>query len=58
MTIVESGPTAGEFDVGSVVRSDRVHGSVYTSAEIFARRRGTSLPSPSVSSGSKPSLGP
>jgi len=41
MTTVESGPTVEEFDVGSVVRSDRVHGSVYTSAEIFAREMDT-----------------
>jgi phenylpropionate dioxygenase-like ring-hydroxylating dioxygenase large terminal subunit len=41
MTTLESPPAVDEFDVSSVVRPDRVHGSVYTSAEIFAREMDT-----------------
>ncbi|MFZ3267567.1 MAG: ring-hydroxylating oxygenase subunit alpha, partial [Mycobacterium sp.] len=37
MTTVESASAVDHFDVSSVIRSDRVHGSVYTSAEIFRR---------------------
>ncbi|MDT7759051.1 MAG: hypothetical protein QOH27_4949, partial [Mycobacterium sp.] len=37
MTTLESAPAVDEFDVNSVIKSDRVHGSVYTSAEIFRR---------------------
>jgi phenylpropionate dioxygenase-like ring-hydroxylating dioxygenase large terminal subunit len=37
VTTLESAPATEEFDVGTVIRSDRVHGTVYTSAEIFRR---------------------
>lgn len=37
MTTLESAPATDDFDVRSVIRSDRVHGSVYTSPEIFRR---------------------
>ncbi|MDT5191773.1 MAG: hypothetical protein QOI28_4024, partial [Mycobacterium sp.] len=37
MTTLESAPIVDEFDVNDVIRSDRVHGSVYTSADIFRR---------------------
>jgi phenylpropionate dioxygenase-like ring-hydroxylating dioxygenase large terminal subunit len=41
VTTLESAPPVDEFDVGKIVRSDRVHGSVYTSAEIFRREMNT-----------------
>lgn len=38
MTTLESTTAADDdFDVNTVVRGDRVHGTVYTSAEIFRR---------------------
>src|SRR5699024_5726552 len=42
MTTIESTPThSGNFDVTSLVQKDRVHGSVYTSPEIFQREMDT-----------------
>ncbi|WP_459959707.1 aromatic ring-hydroxylating oxygenase subunit alpha, partial [Mycobacterium avium] len=41
MTTLETAPTLDEFDVSKIVRSDRVHGSVYTSPEIFRREMDT-----------------
>jgi phenylpropionate dioxygenase-like ring-hydroxylating dioxygenase large terminal subunit len=42
MTTTESNPgTASDFDVSKIVQEDRVHGSVYTSPEIFQREMDT-----------------
>lgn len=41
MTTLETNTPTDDFDVDGVVRSDRVHGSVYTSAEIFRREMET-----------------
>ncbi|MEM6108827.1 Rieske 2Fe-2S domain-containing protein [Mycobacterium sp. 050272] len=41
MTTLEPRTTADDFDVSTVVRRDRVHGSVYTSPQIFAREMDT-----------------
>ncbi|MEV0766750.1 aromatic ring-hydroxylating oxygenase subunit alpha [Nocardia salmonicida] len=42
MTTLEPPPTASEeFDVSQIVHEDRVHGSVYTSPEIFQRELDT-----------------
>ncbi|HKI42497.1 MAG TPA: ring-hydroxylating oxygenase subunit alpha, partial [Mycobacterium sp.] len=41
MTTIERLTTADDFDVSTVVRRDRVHGSIYTSPEIFAREMDT-----------------
>ena len=42
MTTIESTPThSGNFDGTSLVQKDRVHGSVYTSPEIFQREMDT-----------------
>ena len=41
MTTLDMPTSAKDFDVNAVVRSDRVHGSVYTSPEIFRREMDT-----------------
>lgn len=41
MTITETTDTPNDFDVTEIIRDDRVHGSVYTSPEIFSREMDT-----------------
>ena len=41
MTATEVPDVADNFDISTIVQYDRVHGSVYTSAEIFAREMDT-----------------
>jgi phenylpropionate dioxygenase-like ring-hydroxylating dioxygenase large terminal subunit len=41
VTTLDTPTSAEDFDVNAVVRSDRVHGSVYTSPEIFRREMDT-----------------
>jgi hypothetical protein len=41
VTTLESTSATDTFDAGTVIRSDRVHGTVYTSAEIFRREMDT-----------------
>ena len=43
MTTLEPAPTLDEFDVSKIIRTDRVHGSVYTSADIFRREMDSSF---------------
>ena len=41
MTTLESVPEVDDFDVTRIVQTDRVHGSVYTSADICRREMDT-----------------
>lgn len=41
MTTIETPDIADHFDVSTIIQYDRVHGSVYTSAEIFTREMDT-----------------
>lgn len=41
MTTLEPATDVDDFDVRSIVQTDRVHGSVYTSADIFRREMDT-----------------
>ncbi len=41
MTTLDTADAVDDFDVTAVVQTDRVHGSVYTSPEIFAREMDT-----------------